>query len=159
MAALSAPMLIDSYALQRAVIASDLPGLMMESLVKAPDLIIYLRASGPTLVKQIQKRGRDYENSIRLDYLKRLNERWHGVDYGRPAPHLRETVEATRLIKYRHPGLRVIALTNSMDGSHAEDMDAAGIDGDFYIFRDRSRDAADARLLDRGGSLGILAGP
>jgi deoxyadenosine/deoxycytidine kinase len=53
---------------------------LMESLIKAPDLIIYLRASVPTLVKQIQKRGRDYENSIRLDYLKRLNERyeaWH----------------------------------------------------------------------------------
>jgi len=49
---------------------------LMESLVKAPDLIIYLRASVPTLVKQIQKRGRDYENSIRLDYLKRLNERY-----------------------------------------------------------------------------------
>jgi deoxyadenosine/deoxycytidine kinase len=49
---------------------------LMESLVKAPDLIIYLRASVPTLVKQIQKRGREYENSIRLDYLKRLNERY-----------------------------------------------------------------------------------
>src|SRR5829696_8639034 len=49
---------------------------LMESLVKAPDLIIYLRASVPTLVKQIQKRGRDYENSIRLDYLLRLNERY-----------------------------------------------------------------------------------
>ena len=49
---------------------------LMDSLVKAPDLIIYLRASVPTLVKQIQKRGRDYENSIRLDYLKRLNERY-----------------------------------------------------------------------------------
>ena len=51
---------------------------LMESLIKAPDLIIYLRASVPTLVKQIQKRGRDYENSIRLDYLKRLNERYEG---------------------------------------------------------------------------------
>ncbi len=49
---------------------------LMDSLVKAPDLVIYLRASVPTLVKQIQKRGRDYENSIRLDYLKRLNERY-----------------------------------------------------------------------------------
>lgn len=49
---------------------------LMDSLVKAPDLIIYLRASVPTLVKHIQKRGRDYENSIRLDYLKRLNERY-----------------------------------------------------------------------------------
>ena len=49
---------------------------LMESLVKPPDLLIYLRASVPTLVSQIQKRGRDYENTIRLDYLKRLNERY-----------------------------------------------------------------------------------
>ncbi len=49
---------------------------MLNSLIKAPDLLIYLRASVPTLVEQIQKRGREYENSIRLDYLKRLNERY-----------------------------------------------------------------------------------
>lgn len=49
---------------------------MMSSLIQPPDLLIYLRASVPTLVNQIQKRGRDYENSIRLDYLKRLNERY-----------------------------------------------------------------------------------
>ncbi len=49
---------------------------LMESLIKAPDLIIYLRASVPTLVRNIQKRGREYENAIRLDYLKRLNERY-----------------------------------------------------------------------------------
>jgi deoxyadenosine/deoxycytidine kinase len=49
---------------------------LMEGLVKSPDLMIYLRASVPTLVKQIQKRGREYENAIRLDYLKRLNERY-----------------------------------------------------------------------------------
>ncbi len=48
----------------------------MDSLVKAPDLIIYLRASVPVLVQNIQKRGRDYENAIRIDYLKRLNERY-----------------------------------------------------------------------------------
>ena len=47
---------------------------MMSSLVQAPDLLIYLRASVPTLVNQIQKRGREYENSIRIDYLKQLNE-------------------------------------------------------------------------------------
>lgn len=46
------------------------------SFVQPPDLLIYLRASVPTLVKQIQKRGRPYEESIRLDYLKRLNERY-----------------------------------------------------------------------------------
>jgi len=49
---------------------------LMVSLVQPPDLVIYLRASVPTLVNQIQKRGRKYEDSIRLDYLKRLNERY-----------------------------------------------------------------------------------
>ena len=48
----------------------------MDSFVQGPDLLIYLRASTTTLVSQIQKRGRDYENSIRLDYLTRLNERY-----------------------------------------------------------------------------------
>lgn len=43
-------------------------------LVKPPDLIIYLRASIPALVNQIQKRGREYEEGLRLDYLRRLNE-------------------------------------------------------------------------------------
>jgi len=49
---------------------------LMSSLIQPPDLIIYLRASVPTLVRQIQKRGRKYEENIRLDYLKRLNERY-----------------------------------------------------------------------------------
>jgi deoxyadenosine/deoxycytidine kinase len=49
---------------------------LMDSFVNPPDLLIYLRASIPTLVEQINKRGRDYEESIRLDYLKRLNERY-----------------------------------------------------------------------------------
>ncbi|HOK60784.1 deoxynucleoside kinase [Tenuifilum osseticum] len=49
---------------------------LMTSLVKPPDLLIYLRATVPTLVRQIQKRGRDYEKNIRLDYLQRLNERY-----------------------------------------------------------------------------------
>jgi deoxyadenosine/deoxycytidine kinase len=48
----------------------------MTSVVKPPDLLIYLRATVPTLVHQIQKRGRKYEASIRLDYLQRLNERY-----------------------------------------------------------------------------------
>ena len=46
----------------------------LKSMVQPPDLIIYLKASVPTLVAQIQKRGRDYEENIRLDYLKKLNE-------------------------------------------------------------------------------------
>jgi len=49
---------------------------MMSSLIEPPDLLLYLRASVPTLVSQIQKRGREYESSIRIDYLKRLNERY-----------------------------------------------------------------------------------
>jgi len=51
---------------------------LMVSLIQPPDLLIYLRATVPTLVNQIQKRGREYENSIRLDYLKQLNERYDG---------------------------------------------------------------------------------
>ncbi len=49
---------------------------LMESFIAPPDLLIYLRASVPTLVNQIQQRGREYEEAIRLDYLKRLNERY-----------------------------------------------------------------------------------
>jgi deoxyadenosine/deoxycytidine kinase len=48
----------------------------MDKFIQPPDLLIYLRATVPTLVNQIQKRGRDYENAIRIDYLKRLNERY-----------------------------------------------------------------------------------
>ncbi|MBT4478169.1 MAG: deoxynucleoside kinase [Flavobacteriales bacterium] len=59
---------------------------LMDSLVEGPDLLIYLRASVPTLVEQIQKRGREYENSIRLDYLTQLNKRYEewieSYDYG-----------------------------------------------------------------------------
>lgn len=49
---------------------------LMESFVEGPDLLIYLRSSIPNLVSQIHKRGRDYENSISIDYLSRLNERY-----------------------------------------------------------------------------------
>ena len=49
---------------------------LMNSFIAPPDLLIYLRGSVPSLVNQIQRRGRDYESAIRLDYLKRLNERY-----------------------------------------------------------------------------------
>ena len=59
---------------------------LMESVVQGPDLLIYLRSSIPNLVAQIHKRGRDYENSISIDYLSRLNERYeawvHDYDKG-----------------------------------------------------------------------------
>lgn len=50
---------------------------LMCSLVQPPDLLIYLKASVPVLVNQIQKRGREYENTIRIDYLKNLNDRYN----------------------------------------------------------------------------------
>ncbi len=54
---------------------TDLFDLMM-SLVKLPDLMIYIRSTIPNLVSQIQKRGRDFEKSIRIDYLQGLNTRY-----------------------------------------------------------------------------------
>ena len=54
---------------------TDLFNLMM-SLVKKPQLMIYIRSSIPTLVKHIEKRGRDYEKSIRIDYLTGLQKRY-----------------------------------------------------------------------------------
>ena len=47
------------------------------NLIPQPDLLIYLKASVPTLVKQIRKRGRDYEQNIEVDYLERLNKRYN----------------------------------------------------------------------------------
>ena len=48
----------------------------LKSYIKNPDLLIYLRSDIPNLVDQIHKRGRDYENSISIEYLSRLNERY-----------------------------------------------------------------------------------
>ena len=60
---------------------------LMEGLVGPPDLLIYLRSSIPNLLYQIQKRGREYENTISIDYLSRLNERYeawiHKYDKGK----------------------------------------------------------------------------
>lgn len=59
---------------------------LMERVTEAPDLLIYLRSSVPNLVNQIYKRGREYETSISIDYLSRLNERYEawiqGYDKG-----------------------------------------------------------------------------
>ncbi len=54
---------------------SDLFSLMV-SLVKLPDLLIYIRSSVPTLIEHIERRGRNFEQSIRIDYLKGLNVRY-----------------------------------------------------------------------------------
>src|SRR5699024_1443103 len=49
---------------------------LMESVTQSPDLLIYLQSTVPNLVEQIQKRGREYENTISIDYLNRMNERY-----------------------------------------------------------------------------------
>jgi len=49
---------------------------IMESMIEGPDILIYLRSSIPNLVHKIHKRGREYENSISIEYLSRLNERY-----------------------------------------------------------------------------------
>jgi len=48
----------------------------MTAYIKPPDLLVYLKASVPTLVNNIQRRGREYETGIRLDYLSKLNEKY-----------------------------------------------------------------------------------
>lgn len=55
---------------------------LMESVVDPPDLMIYLRSTIPNLVSQIHKRGREYENSISIEYLSRLNERYEAWIHG-----------------------------------------------------------------------------
>ncbi len=55
----------------------------MLQIVKLPDLMIYLRSSVPHLVSNIQKRGREYEQSIHLDYLKNLNKRYEDFIYNK----------------------------------------------------------------------------
>jgi deoxyadenosine/deoxycytidine kinase len=69
----------------------------LKQMVQPPDLLIYLQASVPTLVGQIQKRGREYEENIRLDYLKRLNEyysKW--IDGYQEGPLLVVNVDKTK---------------------------------------------------------------
>ena len=61
----------------------------LKTMVQPPDLLIYLKGSVPTLVAQIQKRGREYEENIRLDYLKRLNDYYNKwIDSYREGPLL-----------------------------------------------------------------------
>jgi deoxyadenosine/deoxycytidine kinase len=78
---------------------------LMEKFLQPPDLLIYLRATVPTLVNQIQKRGRDYENAIRLDYLKRLNERYEAW-----------------ITTYKHGKLLIIDVDNNKFGENQEDL-------------------------------------
>ncbi len=72
----------------------------LRQMVKPPDLMIYLQASVPTLVGQIQKRGREYEENIRLDYLKRLNDyytKW--IEDYKEGPLLVINVDKTKFVE------------------------------------------------------------
>ncbi|MEP1150722.1 MAG: deoxynucleoside kinase [Balneola sp.] len=67
----------------------------MSHYLRPPDLLIYLRAQVPTLVNQIQQRGRDYENTIRIDYLERLNRLYE--DWVDRYPHEKLIIETDEL--------------------------------------------------------------
>tara|TARA_R110002096_G_scaffold432976_4_gene650809 strand:- start:5412 stop:6053 length:642 start_codon:yes stop_codon:yes gene_type:complete len=67
----------------------------MSYYLRPPDLLIYLRAQVPTLVRQIQQRGRDYENTIRIDYLERLNRLYE--DWIDRYPHDKLIIETDEL--------------------------------------------------------------
>jgi deoxyadenosine/deoxycytidine kinase len=72
----------------------------LRQMVKPPDLMIYLQASVPTLVGQIQKRGREYEENIRLDYLKRLNEYYNKwIEGYKEGPLLVINVDNTKFVE------------------------------------------------------------
>jgi deoxyadenosine/deoxycytidine kinase len=89
----------------------------LRQMIKPPDLLIYLQASVPTLVGQIQKRGREYEENIRLDYLKRLNEY-----YGK------------WIDGYKEGPLLVINVDNNKCAEKEEDLGAiiAKVDAELY---------------------------
>ncbi len=76
---------------------------LMQRVIKLPDLMIYLRKSIPTLVKQIQKRGRDYEQGMQIDYLKDLNERYEEFIY------------------QKYPGKVLVIESDNMDFEHNPD--------------------------------------
>lgn len=78
---------------------------VMDEFITPPDLLIYLRASVPTLVNNIQKRGREYEEAIRLDYITRLNERYEAW-----------------ITTYTKGKLLIIDLDNNRFNDNAEDL-------------------------------------
>jgi deoxyadenosine/deoxycytidine kinase len=87
---------------------------VMDEFITPPDLLIYLRASVPALVENIQKRGREYEEAIRLDYLTRLNERYEAW-----------------ITTYNKGKLLIIDVDNNRFHEKAEDLGKiiSGIDG------------------------------
>ncbi|MFM2387743.1 MAG: hypothetical protein RL660_2500 [Bacteroidota bacterium] len=86
----------------------------LKRMVSPPDLLIYLRASVPTLVGQIQKRGREYEDNIRLDYLKRLNEYYNTwIDSYKDGKLLIIDIDQINFVDHEQDLAKVIELVNS----------------------------------------------
>lgn len=86
----------------------------LKTMVSPPDLLIYLKASVPTLVGQIQKRGREYEENIRLDYLKRLNEYYNNwLDKYKDGPLLIIDVDKLNYDENEDDLARVLSLVNN----------------------------------------------
>jgi len=82
---------------------------LMVALVRPPDLLIYLKSSVPTLVRQIQMRGRDYENTISIDYLTRLNERYNNwIDGYKMGKLLVINVDEIDFVNNRHDAGSII---------------------------------------------------
>jgi deoxyadenosine/deoxycytidine kinase len=88
---------------------------LMESIIQPPDLILYLRASVPTLVRQIQKRGREYENSIRLDYLKRLNERYEAWSESYDGKMIIVDIDETNFIENKEDFGKIVRMIQSKE--------------------------------------------
>jgi deoxyadenosine/deoxycytidine kinase len=86
----------------------------LKSMVNPPDLLIYLRASVPALVGQIQKRGREYEENIRLDYLKRLNEYYNNwIDNYKDGKLLIIDIDKINFAENKEDTAKVINLVNA----------------------------------------------
>ncbi|QOR76267.1 MAG: deoxynucleoside kinase [Thermoflavifilum sp.] len=86
----------------------------LRELIQPPDLLIYIKASVPTLVDNIQKRGREYEENIRLDYLKRLNERYNQwIEHYREGPVLVVDADQNRFAEREEDLGEIIARIDS----------------------------------------------
>lgn len=84
-------------------------------MVQPPDLLIYLKASVPTLVGQIEKRGREYEENIRLDYLKKLNELYNKwIDNYKEGPLLVIDCDKNKFAEHEEHLGEVISKVDSM---------------------------------------------
>jgi deoxyadenosine/deoxycytidine kinase len=88
---------------------------LMEGLISPPDLILYLKASVPTLVKNIQKRGREYENSIRIDYLKKLNERYNAWAENYEGKMITVDIDETNFIENKEDFGKVVRMIQSKE--------------------------------------------